>query len=119
MTQMRWQDWATLVVGIWMVISPWALGYHAETVAMANALIVGIAIGVCSMIELSAPRPWEEWLMLAAGIWLVISPWVLRFSHHAAAAWDSALAGAAVVILTLWALSQLRAAQPGGGQNPA
>jgi hypothetical protein len=57
-----------LVAGIWLLISPWAMGYSGDTVALANAVVLGIVIIVYSIIELSIPRDWEEWLMVIAGI---------------------------------------------------
>jgi len=107
MTILRWQDWITLVAGIWLLISPWAMGYSGETVALANAVVLGIAIIVYSIVELSIPRDWEEWLMVIAGIWLIISPWVLRFSAQTRATWDSVIVGVVVTLLALWAHSTL------------
>ena len=57
-----------MVAGIWLLISPWAMGYSGDTVALANAVVLGIVIIVYSIIELSIPRDWEEWLMVIAGI---------------------------------------------------
>ena len=44
------------------------MGYSGDTVALANAVVLGIVIIVYSIIELSIPRDWEEWLMVIAGI---------------------------------------------------
>lgn len=106
MSKMRWQDWVTLLIGVWVGISPWVLGYSTAGIATANAVVFGIAIVVYSIVELSVPRVWEEWLMVLAGVWLLISPWVLQFSQSTAAAWDTALTGIAVGILALWAMAQ-------------
>src|SRR5690349_12103054 len=105
MTQLRWQDWATLVAGIWLLISPWVVGYAGDSVAMGNAVIFGIAIIIYSVVELSVPRAWEEWLMMAAGAWLIVSPWVLGFGAEARAVWDTVVVGIVVLLLALWARS--------------
>jgi len=107
MTQLRWQDWATLVAGLWLLISPWVVGYAADSVALTNAVIFGIAIIVYSIIELSVPRAWEEWLMVAAGVWLIISPWVLGFGAEARAVRDTVIVGIVVLLLALWARSTM------------
>jgi hypothetical protein len=107
MTKMRWQDWVTLIAGFWLLISPWVVGYAADTAAMANSVIFGIAIVVYSIIELSVPREWEEWLMVAAGIWLIISPWVLGFASETRAVWDSVIVGVVVALLAIWARSTM------------
>lgn len=110
MTAKRWQDWVTLVLGAWMVLSPWVYGFSADHAAMLNAVIFGAAIVVYSVIELSIPRMWEEWLMLAAGVWLLVSPWVLDFQAKSAAMWNTAVSGIVLAVLAMWALGQFSAA---------
>jgi uncharacterized membrane protein len=107
MTKLRWQDGATLAAGIWLLISPWAVGYAGDSAAMGNAVIFGIAIIIYSGVELSVPRPWEEWLMMAAGVWLIIAPWVLVFGAETRAVWDSVIVGIVVLLLALWAHSTM------------
>ena len=107
MNKLRWQDWVTLVAGIWLLVSPWVVGYAGDVAAMSNAVIFGIAIIVYSIVELSVPRAWEEWLMVAAGVWLIISPWVLGFSAETRAMWDMVIVGIVVALLALWARSAI------------
>lgn len=108
MSKMRWQDWVTLVVGIWLGVSPWVLGFSTEQLAMWNALILGVAMLAYSIVELSVPRVWEEWAMLVAGVWLLISPWVLGFTAETRAAWDTAIVGVVAGVLAIWALAATR-----------
>lgn len=42
----QWEEWANVVVGIWVAISPWVLGFTGLTTATSNAVIVGI-LAVC------------------------------------------------------------------------
>ena len=44
-----------------------------------------------------------EFLLMALGIWVFISPWVLGFSDQPRAAWDAWLSGAVIFLLALWA----------------
>ena len=37
-------DWVTAAVGLWLVLSPFVLGFAVITVAMWNAIIVGIIV---------------------------------------------------------------------------
>jgi hypothetical protein len=41
-------DWIAVVVGIWLIIAPFVLGYTAVTVALWNAIIVGIIAAACA-----------------------------------------------------------------------
>jgi SPW repeat len=47
-----WEEWLNLIVGLWTLVSPWVVGFHAETKAMAVSVIVGIAVAVLAAIEL-------------------------------------------------------------------
>lgn len=39
-----WISWINLLLGIWVLISPWALGYASQSVAMRNNVILGIIV---------------------------------------------------------------------------
>ncbi|MFZ5836604.1 MAG: SPW repeat protein [Pseudomonadota bacterium] len=40
------EEWVTLVVGLWAVIAPWALGFSAATDAMWAHVVAGIVVAV-------------------------------------------------------------------------
>jgi hypothetical protein len=126
----RWQDWANLVLGVWLFISPWLLGFAAgaavvggapvggpaaggaPAVATAawDAWIFGIVIAAVAVWAMSQFAPWQEWVNMAVGIWLFIAPWILGFSGARNAAWDHWVVGLVVFLISLSALSLPRAA---------
>lgn len=101
----HWQDPANLVLGLWMVVSPWALAYQAETNAVWSAVIAGALVAALALFELFQVKAWEEWGNMALGIWMVIAPWVLGFATSAGAMWNTVIVGLAVAALALWALA--------------
>jgi succinate dehydrogenase/fumarate reductase cytochrome b subunit len=48
---MEWEEWVNLVVGLWVLVSPWVLGF-ANTTAMVVHVIVGILVAVIAAVEL-------------------------------------------------------------------
>jgi hypothetical protein len=42
-------SWINLVLGIWMLISPFVLDFVGSTVAMWNAVLLGILVGLFSL----------------------------------------------------------------------
>lgn len=100
----HWQDPFNLVLGLWLIASPWILSYAAETRPTGNALIVGILIAGLALLALFKVMAWEEWLSVALGAWLVASPWILGFSGLFTAMWSAVIIGSAVAVLALWAL---------------
>jgi len=47
----RWEEWAILLLGIWLVVSPWILGF-AHTRAMHFSIGIGVLIAFLSALEL-------------------------------------------------------------------
>ncbi|AEB12136.1 SPW repeat protein [Marinithermus hydrothermalis] len=102
----RWQDWGSLVLGIWLVLSPWLLGYSTTPSAFWNALIVGAAVTILSILALSGGQLWEEWTDLVLAVWLILSPWILNFTANTAAFWNAVIVGVLIGVLALWVTRQ-------------
>lgn len=100
----HWQDPVNLVLGLWLLVSPWALTYQTETAATWNAVIVGALVAALALYEFVKVMAWEEWSSVALGAWMVVSPWVLGFAGVTAAMWNAVVVGLAVAVFALWAL---------------
>jgi uncharacterized membrane protein len=106
MTRMKhWQDVLSAILGVWMIVSVWVLGYQSETVPMANAVIVGVLLLGVALGAIFTPKAWEEWSELVLGLWLIASPWLLSFSGHQDARVNAVIVGLIVTILALWVLA--------------
>ena len=47
----EWEEWIACVLGLWIAVSPWVLGFQ-HTVAMFINLSVGILIAYLALLEL-------------------------------------------------------------------
>jgi hypothetical protein len=47
----NWEEWANLLLGVWLVVSPWLLGF-AHTHAMHSSIGVGCAVAFMALLEL-------------------------------------------------------------------
>jgi len=47
-----WEESLNLIVGLWVLVSPWVLGFQGTTNAMTIHVVVGIAVAVLAAIEL-------------------------------------------------------------------
>lgn len=45
---------------------------------------------------------WRSWLSAAFGIWFIIAPWILGFVHDINATWGSLIAGAILLVVSVW-----------------
>ncbi len=112
----HWQDDITVLLGAWLIVSPWVLGFAGTQAAVWNAVLAGVFILLISLAALTRFEEWEEWLDMAIGLWLIASPWALGFASlgagvemaTAAATWNVVLAGLATVIMSGWSVRSHR-----------
>src|SRR5215472_14546305 len=73
-------SWINILLGIWVIISPFALGFGYVPRAMWNNVILGIVIAIVAIIRISTTRQsaWS-WVNVLLGIWVIISPLALGF----------------------------------------
>lgn len=56
MNSMRWTGWATLILGIWVLISPWVAPFLGIS-AVWNAIFAGVLIVISSLWSLFGEKP--------------------------------------------------------------
>ncbi len=78
----RWQDWLSVVFGAWLFVAPWVLGMIGDSmVASWNSWILGVAVAAVALGSLRFPDlHYTEWISVAFGAWLFVSPWILGFA---------------------------------------
>ena len=91
-------SWVNIVLGIWVILSPFALGVHTPK-GIWNNIVTVVLVGILAIIRLSMGQPGWSWLNLILGIWLVISPFVLFLGT--AAMWNNVILGIIVAALAL------------------
>jgi SPW repeat len=97
-------DVANLILGALLFLSPWIF-HFSPGVESWNAWAGGGIIVVLSIAALSAFAEWEEWLNLIVGLWILVSPWALKFSASSNAMRTSVIIGAIVAVIAaieLW-----------------
>lgn len=114
-----WEDWASIVLGVLIGLSPWLAGQQDDAAVNWNAVILGAVVIALAALELAGLQRWEEVGEIACGLWLVVSPFmfgyadagVLRYWHFALGALVALLA--VVELWQDWKLSEKELAQHG------
>lgn len=88
----------TLLLGIWMAISP--IWLHMTGGAAASAIATGGVIGVFSIIQYFWSNTFPSWVMGLAAIWAFISAFI--FAMSGGAVLSMILTAIAVFILSYW-----------------
>jgi len=87
------------VIAAFVFVSPWLFTVPRETTRI-DIWFSAAAIAVTALAAILAYANWKEWLNVLLGAWLIASPWVLGFTHHAAT-FIAVGAGLTVVFLAL------------------
>jgi hypothetical protein len=99
----HWQDSTNAVLGGWLIIAPFALGFQSELSALATTVAVGLLLLATALGAIFVPRAWEKWTETVLGLALAVSPWVVGFSTQSARV-NAVVTGLVVLTLALWAL---------------
>jgi hypothetical protein len=94
---LRLCDVVNLSLAVVLFFSPWLFDLSGGA-PWQTASIVGLIIAVLSIAALAAFAVWEEWLMLVAGLALIVAPWLLAFQDSQAMTIDVAI-GIVVAVL--------------------
>ncbi len=108
MNRMRWQDWAAVVLGLWLIAAPWVLGYSDVGAATRSGVLAGLGVIALEFADAFRPDPWPELRSFLLGLWIAVSPMLLGFATHTLAMTNTAVVGILIVWLCLSAIVAMR-----------
>ena len=100
----HWQDPVNALLGAWLILSPWVVGFADERIGVFNFVAVGVLLIAAAIGAIVVPKAWEEWVEVALGVWLMASPWLLGFAGNMVAMQNALFCGLLVTVLALWVL---------------
>jgi len=122
-THRTWEDWCGMLLGVLIVLSPWfptQASHSAEHSSMIlNTFTIGILVFGLAQLEYVALQRWEEVTSIAAGLWLIASPYIFDYAGDGMLQlWHSILGGLVVLLAALqlwqdWDLNEQELAQHG------
>ncbi len=109
-THRTWEDWGGMLLGALIVVSPWFPFQDGAVTAghqmiILNAVAIGLVVFGLAQLEYVALQRWEEVITILAGLWLILSPYVLGYSSEGVLRVYHTSLGVVVVllgILQLW-----------------
>jgi hypothetical protein len=97
-------SWLSLLLGAWVVISPWIWGYADVGGAIATDAITGAAVLAITLVGLVFPSVLA--LNVCAGLWLVVAPWFVGYGNEGGpVGLSDTLAGLAISALAIAGLT--------------
>src|SRR5215472_12882695 len=97
----HWQDAASLLVGLWLVLSSFILGLSGAAVWVSIALGLGVMLFAVEAFVI--PSYLEEWGEMLLGLALLLAPWTVGYEQVSATV-NSMLSGILVILLAGWEL---------------
>jgi hypothetical protein len=88
--------WLGVLLGIWLVMSPFVLNYTRFPAAMWNSIAVGVVVALTALAR-GTGRSYKQtgcnWLNVLSAIWLITSPFILGFSKQLGPLWNGVIPG--------------------------
>ena len=100
----RWQDWVNVLLGVWLVASPWVLGFSKHDTAAVVAWVAGGAVVVFAGVGAYMQEAWEEAITIILGVSLMGAPWALDFAGQLSATATLAVTGLLITVFAVWAM---------------
>jgi len=100
-------DWGNVLLGLWLVISPFVLNYSSLQTAKFNDILLGVAVGLLALAGATGmwkgPKQFKAAGFVTAllGAWLIVSAFVLGFAHELRPMWNNVVVGIVVGVLAL------------------
>ncbi|PRX49436.1 SPW repeat-containing protein [Prauserella shujinwangii] len=112
----RPHDWAEVVLGVVLALSP--LWLDTSTAAMWTMIVLGALIAIDGLASLAMPgMVYGEGIQIVLGALAVVSPWVMSYTDLTGAAWTSWIVGALTIIAGAAALPLASTAHRTAGQH--
>ena len=99
----HWQDAASLLLGIWLVLSPFTLGF-AGTAATLMTIALGLGVILFALEGFVIPYYLEEWGEILLGLALLVAPWAVGYEPGSATV-RSIVSGLLVILCAAWELA--------------
>lgn len=102
-THRTWEDWATMVLGVLIGISPWMTGATDQTMVVATSVVVGALLVLVGILEQVRLHRLEEVFQLFCGLFVLAAPsWLVYGGTLAAFHYVLGALVAVLAILELW-----------------
>ena len=95
----RWQDYATIVFGVLLFVSPIVFGDTSQSTATVTAYILGVLLVLGGLLSAAMRQANPvEWVPVILGVVTFVSPWVFGFTAVTAVAWAAWILGILTVL---------------------
>ena len=103
---MKWASWTSSVLGLWLTVAPFALGYVNVGTAIYTDVMPGAVIATFALLRALGPDMEGmadlSWVVAGGGLWVLLAPFLVGYSETRAAVANNGSVGLVVSILGTW-----------------
>lgn len=105
----------TVLLGIWLVVSPWVFDYGGRYPVL-NGVLGGALIAVLAAIRLFSSRDSGAvtGMSVLLGFWTIVSPWASGYVANKPAVANNLMVGVFVTALAIWSARDTEPTRPPG-----
>ena len=99
--------WADVVLGLWLIASPWVLGHSlVRPVVVAEDVLPGIVLIATSLwiLVIKSTPLRVSWFQALGGLWLIVGSFIFLFMRLSHAALNGLIVGIVVLAVYLEAM---------------
>ena len=100
---MKASIWINLLLGIWLIIAPFAL---PASVGMSHAwatndVVIGVLLIAFSwwILAAIAPPTGAAWFEILCGVWLIVAPFAFGYGATMSAVWNDVVCGIIAIVV--------------------
>jgi hypothetical protein len=97
---MKALSWINFILGLWLIVAGFALSQGARPV-MAEEIVLGIIIACLAAISTARPSALVSWLVAVAGLWTLLAPAAMNYTHAIASRGNDIVVGIVVLVLAI------------------
>jgi SPW repeat len=113
---MKGLSWANFILGVWLIVAPFALVYRGISAALWDNVIVGIIVAVLAawraLGKESVRMTVTSWAVAVLGLWTLAAPFALRYESNAHAMWNDVIVGIVLAIIATYRALDRSGMQP-------
>jgi len=95
----RWQDYATIIFGVVLFVTPFVFGDTSQATATTTAYILGVLLVLAGLLSAAMREANNvEYVPVILGVVTFISPFVFGFTAVTAIAWAALILGVLTVV---------------------
>jgi hypothetical protein len=93
-----------VLAGIWLLISPFVIGFASVSAAATNNVVCGIIVTVLAAVRFFGAyrQGWLSWVNCVIGLYTIASPWIVGFARNHHATTNNVVIGIVIAILAFW-----------------